>query len=83
MAAKHHAYDLAVSNLLGGVAIQTVVLVLIDVFGVGRSAPLTHKGHSSILVLEGVALILILTLVLMAKEFPSSFIFSEPRPLNG
>lgn len=82
MAAKHHAYDLAVSNLLGGVAIQTVVLVLIDVFGVGRSAPLTHKGHSSILVLEGVALILILTLVLMAKEFPSSFIFFRTTPFE-
>lgn len=82
MAAKHHAYDLAVSNLLGGVAIQTVVLVLIDVFGVGRSAPLTQKGHSSILVLEGVSLILILTLVLMAKEFPSTFIFFRTTPFE-
>ena len=70
VAAYHRDYDIAVSNILGGIAIQTVVLVLIDVFGVGRSAPLTWKGHSKVLVLEGVALIFILTLVLMGTTFP-------------
>ncbi|MCZ2471464.1 sodium:calcium antiporter [Aquirufa ecclesiirivi] len=82
VAAYHHDYEIAVSNLLGGVAIQTVVLVLIDVFGVGRSAPLTLKGHSRILILEGVALIMILTLVMMAKQFPAQLVFFRTTPIE-
>lgn len=82
VAAYHKDYDIAISNLLGGVAIQTVVLVLIDVFGVGRSAPLTLKGHSRVLILEGVALIMILTLVMMAKQFPSQMVFFRSTPLE-
>ena len=42
VAAYHRDYDIAISNILGGIAIQTVVLVLIDIFGVGRTAPLTR-----------------------------------------
>lgn len=82
VAAYHNDYDIAVSNLLGGVAIQTVVLVMIDVFGVGRTAPLTLKGHSRVLILEGVALIMILTLVMMAKQFPSQVIFFRTTPIE-
>lgn len=73
VAAYHHDYDIAVSNILGGIAIQTVVLVLIDVYGVGRKAPLTLKGHSKILLIEGLTVILILSLVIAAKYFPNSF----------
>jgi len=73
VAAYHHDYDIAVSNILGGIAIQTVVLVLIDVYGVGRKAPLTLKGHSKILLIEGLTVILVLSLVIAAKYFPNSF----------
>ena len=48
VAAYHRNYDIAISNILGGIAIQTVVLSLIDVFGVGRSAPHTKKGKYKI-----------------------------------
>lgn len=82
VAAYHQDYDIAVSNILGGVAIQTVVLVLIDVFGVGRIAPLTLKGHSRVLILEGVALIMILTLVMMAKQFPSHLVIFRSNPIE-
>lgn len=82
VAAYHREYAIAVSNILGGIAIQTVVLVLIDVFGVGRSASLTWKGHSKVLVLEGVALIFILTLVLMGTTFPSTFIVLRSTPFE-
>jgi cation:H+ antiporter len=82
VAAYHRDYAIAVSNILGGIAIQTVVLVLIDVFGVGRTAPLTWKGHSKVLVLEGVALIFILTLVLMGTTFPSSFLMLRSTPFE-
>ena len=82
VAAYHRNYDIAISNILGGIAIQTVVLSLIDVFGVGRSAPLTQKGHSKILILEGVALIFILSIVIIAKQFPSSLIYYRTTPFE-
>lgn len=82
VAAYYRNYDIAISNILGGIAIQTVVLVLIDIFGVGRSAPLTEKGHSKILIVEGVALIFILSIVLMASQFPSTFIFARSTPFE-
>ena len=70
VAAYQHEYDIAVSNILGGIAIQTVVLVLIDAFGVGRKAPLTLKGHSTILMVEGWTVIIILGIVLIANQIP-------------
>ena len=82
VAAYHREYDIAISNLLGGIAIQTVVLVLIDIFGVGRSAPLTQKGHSKILILEGVALIFILSIVIIGAQFPSSLIYFRTTPFE-
>jgi cation:H+ antiporter len=82
VAAYHRDYDIAISNILGGIALQTVVLSLIDVFGVGRSAPLTQKGHSKILILEGVALIFILSIVIIAKQFPSSLIYYRTTPFE-
>lgn len=82
VAAYHREYDIAISNILGGIAIQTVVLSLIDVFGVGRSAPLTQKGHSKILILEGVALIFILSVVIIGKQFPNSLIYYRTTPFE-
>jgi len=82
VAAYHHDYDIAISNILGGIAIQTVVLVLIDIFGVGRSAPLTEKGHSKILIVEGVSLIFILCMVIIASQFPASLFFARSTPFE-
>jgi len=82
VAAFHKNYDIAISNILGGIAIQTVVLVLIDVFGVGRSAPLTQKGHSKILILEGVALIFILSLVIIGAQFSDQLIYFRSTPFE-
>jgi cation:H+ antiporter len=82
VAAYHREYDIAISNLLGGIAIQTVVLVLIDIFGVGRSAPLTKKGHSKILIVEGLAVIFILCLVLIASQFPATMIYARSTPFE-
>ncbi len=82
VAAYHRDYDIAISNLLGGIAIQTVVLVLIDIFGVGRSAPLTEKGHAKILIVEGVALIFVLSMVIIASQFPSTLFFARSTPFE-
>ena len=82
VAAYHREYDIAISNLLGGIAIQTVVLVLIDIFGVGRTAPLTEKGHSKILIVEGLAVIFILCIVIIASQFPATLIYARTTPFE-
>ena len=82
VAAYHREYTIAISNILGGIAIQTVVLVLIDIFGVGRSAPLTQKGHSKILIVEGLAVIFILCLVLIASQFPATLLYARSTPFE-
>jgi cation:H+ antiporter len=82
VASYHHDYDIAISNILGGIAIQTVVLVLIDIFGVGRSAPLTEKGHSKILIVEGVSLIFVLSMVIIANQFPATLFFARSTPFE-
>ncbi len=68
IAAWNGNLDIAVSNLLGGIAIQTVVLALIDFFGVGKKAPLSYKSSSVGLLLEGIILILILSMVIIGKQ---------------
>ena len=82
VAAYHHDYDIAVSNLLGGIAIQTFVLVLIDAFGVGQKAPLTSKGKGPILIIEGISLIFILTIVMMSKQFSNDVFFFRSTPFE-
>jgi cation:H+ antiporter len=72
--------EIAASNILGGIAIQTVVLAVIDVFGVGKSAPLTYKASSVELIIEGVILIFILALVLMGKFISPDLIFFHITP---
>jgi len=73
IAAWNRNLDIAVSNLLGGIAIQTVVLALIDFFGVGKTAPLSYKSSSVGLLLEGIILILILSLVILGKQVHTDF----------
>lgn len=62
----------AIGNILGGIAIQTVVLVALDVFGGRRSAPLTYQAASLGLVLEGGLVIAVLTVSVMGSQLPPS-----------
>src|SRR5437763_6868023 len=62
----------AVGNILGGIAIQTVVLVVLDAAGVRPRAPLTRLAASLVLVLEGVLVIAILAVVVMGTQLPGS-----------
>ena len=43
-AALSNELSLAVGNILGGIAIQTVVLVVLDVVGVRERDPLTYRA---------------------------------------
>src|SRR3954447_877406 len=64
----------AVGNILGGIAIQTVVLVALDAFGVGPGRPLTYRAASLVLVLEGLAVIAVLATVVAGTQLPADVI---------
>lgn len=71
--------SLAVGNILGGVAVQTVVLVLLDVFGVGKATTLTRKAASLVLVVEAALVIAILSVVVLGSQLPP-FTISRVTP---
>ncbi len=73
-AAVHHNFDIATGNILGGIAIQTVVLVVLDGFGVRGGSPLSSRVSSLVPVLEGVLVLAVLGVVVMAKQLPPSLI---------
>jgi cation:H+ antiporter len=71
---------IAIGNILGGIALQTVVLVILDGFGLRHTAALTYKVASLQLVLEGVLVIIILVIAIMGTQLPSSTIFARVAP---
>src|SRR5215212_2521165 len=79
-AALSKELGVAVGNILGGIAIQTVVLVVLDVFGVRGSRPLTYHAASLSLVLEGALVIAVLTVAVMSSQLPTSLIFERVTP---
>ena len=79
-AALSKELGLAVGNILGGIAIQTVVLVLLDALGMRGSEALTYKAASLSLVLEGTLVIAVLTVAVMGSQLPTSLIFWRVEP---
>lgn len=69
-AALNGEMELAVGNLLGGVAIQTVVLVALDAAG-GKGQPLTSRANSLELVLEGILVVAVLAVAVMGAQLPA------------
>ena len=80
--ALRHQLGIAVGNLLGGIALQTVVLVALDIWGVGKLAPLTYRAASLSLVLEGALVVAILGLVIMGTQLPGSLVFARMAPAD-
>lgn len=81
-ASLEHKMEIATGNILGGIAIQTVVLVLLDLFGLGRKNSLTYKSASLVLVLEGLLVLAVLSLVVVGHELPASLIFLRIAPAD-
>jgi len=82
-AALQHNLDLAIGNILGGIAIQTLVLVVLDVFGLGKQDPLTYRAASLVLVLEGILVITVLTLVIIGSQLSPSVIYLGVSPIDA
>ncbi|MDQ6626569.1 MAG: sodium:calcium antiporter [Verrucomicrobiota bacterium] len=79
-AAMSGELGIAIGNVLGGIAIQTAVLALLDVFGLGKKDGLTYRAASLVLVLEGVLVIAVLTLTIIGHELPATLIFARMTP---
>ena len=70
----------AVGNILGGIAIQTVVLVALDGFGVRGRRPLTYRAASLVLVLEGLAVVAVLAVVVAGTQLPADLMVWRVTP---
>ncbi|MDX1873210.1 sodium:calcium antiporter [Mycolicibacterium sp. 120266] len=70
----------AVGNILGGIAIQTVVLVALDAFGVRGRRPLTYRAASLVLVLEAVLVVAVLAIVIAGTQLPPSLLALRVTP---
>lgn len=75
-----HNIGIAIGNILGGIAIQTVVLVILDGFGLRQKAGLTYKAASLQLVLEGVLVISVLVIAIMGTQLPQTIMFLRLAP---
>ena len=71
-AALANDLGIAIGNILGGIAIQTVVLALLDGFGLGRKDGLTYRSASLSLVLEATVVIAVLVIAVMGAQLPAS-----------
>lgn len=81
-AARSHALGIAIGNILGGIAVQTVVLALLDIWGLGKQDALTYRAASLGLVLEGVLVAAVLMVVVMGSQFPPSVHFARMTPAS-
>jgi cation:H+ antiporter len=79
-AALSGAVDVAVGNILGGIAIQTVVLVALDAFGTRGGKPLTYRAASLVLVLEAALVGAVLAVVIASTQLPGKLIVWRLTP---
>jgi cation:H+ antiporter len=71
-AAASGSVEIAVGNILGGIALQTVVIMVLDLFGKrGRRAkPLTYRAASLTLVIEALIVVAVLSVVVAGTQLP-------------
>jgi cation:H+ antiporter len=79
-AALSGSYELAIGNILGGIAIQTAVLVVLDAFGARTGPPLTYRAASLTLVLEGALVIAVLVVAIMGSRLPGNDVVLHLSP---
>ncbi|WP_156680800.1 sodium:calcium antiporter [Sphingomonas profundi] len=69
----------AVGNILGGIAIQTLVLAAMDV-AMKEKVPLTYRAASLTLVIEAVLVVAVLIVSIMATQLPGTLIAARLTP---
>ena len=71
-AALNGHYQVIIGNLIGGIALQTLVLAIFDAFVKGKK-PLSYLAGSPILILEGLFVISITVLAILGFKIGHSF----------
>ena len=81
-AAVSGSIEVAAGNILGGIALQTVVIVILDAFGRrGKSVkPITYRAASLGLVLEAVVVVAVLAVVIAGSQLPPGLIAFRLTP---
>jgi cation:H+ antiporter len=79
-AALSHNLGIAIGNILGGIAIQTLVLVVLDAFGVRGRHPLSYRAASLTLVLECALVIAVLGVAVAGSQLPKDLIAYRIAP---
>lgn len=79
-AAVSGTFELAVGNILGGIAIQTVVLVVLDLVGIRGGPPLSYRAASLVMVLEAALVVAVLALVVASTQLPANLIAFRMTP---
>jgi cation:H+ antiporter len=81
-AAASGSIEVAAGNILGGIALQTVVIAILDAFGRrGKGVkPITYRAASLGLVLEGVVVVAVLAVVIAGSQLPPSLIALRLTP---
>jgi cation:H+ antiporter len=78
-AALAGSLGVAVGNILGGIAIQTLVLAAMDVT-MKEKVPLTYRAASLTLVIEAVLVVAVLIVSIMATQLPRTLIAARLTP---
>ena len=79
-AALSNNIGVAVGNILGGIAIQTVVLVVLDALGTKGGRPLSYRAASLTLVIEAVTVVAVLGVVIAGSQMPGSLVAFRLTP---
>lgn len=81
-AAASGSIEVAVGNILGGIALQTVVIVILDAFGRrgNRVKPITYRAASLGLVLEAIVVVAVLAVVIAGSQLPPGLIALRLTP---
>ena len=81
-AALSGSLEVAAGNILGGIALQTVVLVVLDALGKrGKGVhPLTYRAASLGLLLEALVVVAVLAVVIAGTQLPSSLTVARLTP---
>lgn len=77
-----NSMDLAVGNILGGIAIQTVVLVILDGPGLRERIPLTSAVRSLTIVVQGMVVIAVLMFCVIGALLPKTMIAFRITPVE-
>lgn len=74
--------EVAVGNILGGIAVQTVVIAVLDLFGRRGQGlpPLTYRAASLTLVLEALAVVGVLATVVAGSQLPPTLVVARLTP---